>query len=107
MPRGTFSDPTLKHFEEIVSPNKGCFDIAFSNNVLCNKHTFQNALRSFRPNKKTEQTREMRDAVQASDLWNSVIHLNIDNVFEVMFVPNRRLLSKRMKVEIIYVYDVV
>ena len=105
MPRGTFSDETLKRFEEMICQNKGFFEVAFSNNVLCNKHVLQNALRPFRLNKKAEQTRELRDAVRASDLWNSEIHMNLENVFVDMFFVNRRLLSKRMKVDFVFVDD--
>ena len=48
MPRGTFSTATLDRFAEAVEQNKTCAEIIMENDVLCNKHVFQNAVRSFR-----------------------------------------------------------
>ena len=89
----------------MIKQNKTSTEIAMDNNVLCNKNVLHNALRPFRSDKRVDQTRELRDTVRSSDLWNSRIILNSDNIFMEMFFINRHLLSMRMKVEFVFVDD--
>ena len=105
MPRATFSSATLARFAEAVEQNKTCAEIIMENNVLCNKHVFQNAVRSCRGDKKREQTRELRDAAHFSTLWNSELHLTSENVYEEMFFVNRHLISKGLSVDLVFVDD--
>ena len=85
-PRGTFTDETLQRFKEMVQQNKSCWEIVMKNDVFCNKHVFQNALKDFRSDKKLDQTREIRDTVRLSSLWDSELRLTNDNVFEEIFL---------------------
>ena len=48
VPRSTFSEHTLERFEEMARQNKTSTEIAMANDVFCNKHIFQNAMRPFR-----------------------------------------------------------
>ena len=105
MPRGTFTDTTIPKFEEMVRQTTPCSEIVMKNDVFCNKHVFQNAIRSVRVDKKEEQTRELRDAARSSTLWNYELHLYLYNVFEEMFFINRPLISKRLHVDFVYVKD--
>ena len=75
------------------------------NDVLFNKHVFQNAVRSVRVDKKFDQTRELRDVASSSTLWNTELHLSHENVFEDMFFINRRLIAKRLNVDLVFVDD--
>ena len=56
---GDFSESTLKLFKRWVVKTKGDLTSPFSNNVLCNKRIYQNALGSYRPNVNVKQTREI------------------------------------------------
>ena len=105
MPRGTFTASTIARFQEMVQQHVPCAEIKMKNDVLCNKHVFQNSVRSIRMDKKIEQTRELRDVSYSSSLWNSELHLTQENIFEEMFLINRRLIAKRLKVDLVFVDD--
>ena len=105
VPRSTFSEQTLERFEEMVGQNKTSTEIAMANDVFCNKHIFQNAMRPFRCEKRADQAREIRDTIRSSNMWNSEIHLANDNVFEAMFFVNRQLVVKGVQIDVVYVDD--
>ena len=105
VPRSTFSEQTLERFEEMARQNKTSAEIAMANDVFCDKHIFQNAMRPFRCEKRADQAREIRDAVRSSDLWNSEIHSANDNVFEAMFFVNWQLVAKGVQIDVVYVDD--
>ena len=53
VPRLMFSAPTLQRFAEMVGQNKSNAEIAMENDVFCNKHVLQNAMRPFRVHNNT------------------------------------------------------
>ena len=104
-PSGTFTDSTLQQFREMVQLNQPGSEMIVKNDVFCSKHVFQNSLRRFRSDKKQDQSREIRDTVRLSSLWDSQIRLTNENVFEEIFFINRPLISMGAKIDFVYVDD--
>ena len=105
MPRSTFSDATLQHIEAMIVTNKTCAEIRLENDILCNKFTYQSATRKYHQEKKAEQSRELRDFLPSSRLWNSEIRLSENNVFHEAFFSNAALVLSGVTVDFVYVDD--
>ena len=86
LPRGTFTAEAKASFERMLAQNATCADIRMANDVLCSKHVYQNAVRDARGASKADQARALRDAVRASDVWTSEIHLDGANGFLEAFL---------------------
>ena len=105
LPRGTFTAEAKASFERMLAQNATCADIRMANDVLCSKHVYQNAVRDARGVTKADQARALRDAVRASDVWTSEIHLDGANGFLEAFFVNQRLLSLNVPAEFVLVDD--
>ena len=105
IPRNVFKADLIQEFHAMISNGASSFEIERKFNVLCNKHVFQNAVRDARAVARSDQARALRDVANRSNVWNSVIHLDSDNVFVEAFFVNSVLLARRLDVKFVFVDD--